>query len=128
LGKQLYLTAGALSRRNLKPAVEVGASLKEIILVISGNRLGATAVLEAECLVGIITDGDLRRMLEKENIAPSITAGEICTRNPITLDEDVLTVEASSIMQEKNITQLVTTKHNKYSGMLHLRDLTREGL
>lgn len=128
LGKQLYLTAGDLSRRNMKPAVNADADLREVILVISENRLGATAVLESGQLKGIITDGDLRRMLEQGRAGTARTAGEICTPNPLTLEEDVLAVKALAIMQEHNITQLITTRGGVYTGMLHLHDLIREGL
>lgn len=128
LGKQLYLTAGELSRRNMKPEVAVDADLKEVILTISQHRLGATAVLESRRLIGIITDGDLRRMLGKEQSGDRLKAADICTRSPLTIEEDVLAVKALAIMQERNITQLITTREGAYTGMLHLHDLIREGL
>ena len=93
------------------------------------KRLGATAVVnENQGLLGIITDGDLRRMLQKNGDFNALTAKNIMSSNPITLEFDQLAVEALRIMRERNITQLVILKHGKYVGMVHLHDLLREGL
>lgn len=128
LGKRLYLKVGDLSRRNSRPEVDVKADLKKVILEISANRLGATAVMDGGKLIGIITDGDLRRMLAKENRFDHLTADIICSKNPKSIEEEVLAVHALEIMRQNSITQLLVTKNGIYSGMVHLHDLIREGL
>ncbi|MFD2787460.1 KpsF/GutQ family sugar-phosphate isomerase [Hymenobacter rubripertinctus] len=130
LGKQLYLKVGDLSRQNQQPQVPDSALLKDIILEISGKRLGATAVLTAEGnLVGIITDGDLRRMLTTyEGRLESVRALDILTPNPVTVDVDDFAVEALARMQARNITQLLVTEQGRFNGFIHLHDLLREGL
>lgn len=130
LGKKLYLKVGDLSVSNEKPRVSTEAPLKEIILEISGKRLGATAVLHptTDALCGIITDGDLRRMLTNFDTLASIRAADIMTLNPMTVDIDDFAVEALARMQERNITQLIVLDNNQFSGFIHLHDLLREGL
>lgn len=128
LGKRLYLTAGELSQRNKKPQVDKNADLKSVIIEISSNRLGATAVLDAGQLIGIITDGDLRRMLEKEAVVKGVTAGHLCTKNPISIEADTLAVRALELMRAHSISQLIVTENGSYAGMLHLHDLIKEGL
>ncbi|WP_394369957.1 KpsF/GutQ family sugar-phosphate isomerase [Hymenobacter piscis] len=130
LGKQLYLKVGDLSRQNQQPQVADSAPLKDIILEISGKRLGATAVLaEGGALVGIITDGDLRRMLTTyEGRLQSVRARDILTPNPVTVDVDDFAVEALARMQARNITQLLVTEAGRFNGFIHLHDLLREGL
>ncbi|WP_262892752.1 KpsF/GutQ family sugar-phosphate isomerase [Hymenobacter duratus] len=130
LGKQLYLKVGDLSRQNQQPQVLDSAPLKDIILEISGKRLGATAVLTAAGqLEGIITDGDLRRMLT--NFAgrlEDVRARDILTANPVSVEVDDFAVEALARMQQRNITQLIVTEQGRFSGFIHLHDLLREGL
>jgi len=129
LGKRLYLRVGDLSIHNAKPAVKSNSSLKEVIFEISRNRLGATAVLtESNELAGIITDGDLRRMLEKENNPTTSTAKDILTKNPKTIDSGELATVALAMMKEHDISQLVVLKDGRYDGFLHLHDLIREGI
>lgn len=128
LGKRLYMTVGDLSAHNEKPAVAADAKLKDIILEISGKRLGATAVLDKEKLFGIITDGDLRRMLEKQIKVSEIYAGDICTPNPKRIEAGELAVKALEIMRENNISQLIVTDEGQYDGIIHLHDLIREGI
>lgn len=128
LGKRLYLKTGDLSSKNNQPQVEINADLKTVILEISTNRLGATAVMDAGKLAGIITDGDLRRMLEKGTDKENIIAGDLCSRQPKTIEEDVLAVQALELMRKNNITQLIVTRQGAYAGMVHLHDLIREGL
>jgi arabinose-5-phosphate isomerase len=128
LGKQLYLTVGELSRKNKRPSIDVGAGLKEVILEISGNMLGATAVLEEGKLVGVITDGDLRRMLEHDRPTEGIQARDIAGRNPKSIEEQELAVHALELMRQNDITQLIVTRNGDYAGMVHLHDLIREGL
>lgn len=128
LGKRLYLKVGDLSSRNAKPVVAADAPLRKIIVEISGNFLGATAVMEQGKLIGVITDGDLRRMLEKNENPASLRAKEICSPNPKTIEETELAVQALEMMREHDITQLIVTLNGEYAGMVHLHDLVREGL
>ena len=105
------------------------ASIKEVIVEISARRLGVTAVINSKDeLSGVITDGDLRRMLEKEGAFESLKAKDIMTLGPKTIESDELAVEALDMMRRYDITQLVVTKDKKYMGIIHLHDLIREGL
>ncbi len=129
LGKKLYLRVADLYVKNERPKLIPDASLKEIIFEISSKRLGATAIVDAgDKLLGIITDGDLRRMLEKKVALESIKAADIMTATPKTINADSLAVEALDLMRKKAITQLVVTDNGKYLGFIHLHDLIREGL
>lgn len=128
LGKRLYLKAGDLSSRNSQPQVSQDADLKTVILEISENRLGATAVMDKNQLIGVITDGDLRRMLGKGTDTGQLMAGDICTKNPKSIDQNEMAVNALALMRQYDITQLVVTDNGRYAGMLHLHDLIREGL
>ncbi|MGI4834117.1 MAG: KpsF/GutQ family sugar-phosphate isomerase [Janthinobacterium lividum] len=131
LGKRLYLTVGDLSRQNQRPQVGPSAPLREVLLEISGKRLGATAVLTpAGELAGIITDGDLRRMLGRAHLAEleTLTAQEIMTPQPATIDISEFAAEALARMQARNITQLVVLESGQFAGFIHLHDLLREGL
>lgn len=129
LGKKLYLRVQDLYIQNQRPAVGLDTSLKESIIAISGSRLGMTAVVnEANELLGIITDGDLRRMLEKNDTLEGITARDIMTSHPRTVAADTLAVDALDILRKFDITQLVVTNERQYLGVLHLHDLIREGL
>ncbi|KAA5537134.1 KpsF/GutQ family sugar-phosphate isomerase [Taibaiella lutea] len=128
LGKRLYLKVQDLSSKNAQPQVTTTASLREIIIEISGKYLGATAVLEYGKLYGIITDGDLRRMLETNSNPSSLKAKDICSKNPKSIEATELAVQALELMRENDITQLIVTENNSYAGMIHLHDLVREGL
>lgn len=129
LGKKLYLRVADLYANNEKPAVLANQSLKEVIVEMTAKRLGITAVVNsANELLGIITDGDLRRMLEKSTAIDSISAAEIMTADPITIAADALAVDALDLMRRKEISQLAVTDHKQYSGILHIHDLIREGL
>jgi len=128
LGKRLYLTVGDLSSRNERPSVPANAGLKEVIIEISGKRLGATAVMRENKLYGIITDGDLRRMLEKTVDTQGITAADICSVNPKSIEISELAINALEIIRANNITQMLVTDNGSYAGMIHLHDLLREGL
>lgn len=128
LGKQLYLRVADMSSINEKPQVKPDSTLREIIYEISSKRLGATAVLEGDKLTGIITDGDIRRMLENNESPANVKAADILNANPKTIDETELAVSALEMMRQYDITQLVVTKEGKYSGFIHLHDLVREGL
>ncbi len=129
LGKKLYLHVSDLYVNNEKPQVSAHASLKEVIVEISKKRLGITAVINDDReLVGIITDGDLRRMLEKNNSLEGIKASAIMTLTPRTINADSLAVEALDVMRTYDITQLIVVEGNVYLGIIHLHDLVREGL
>ena len=129
LGKKLYLRVQDLSIHNEKPAVEPGAPMKDVILKITAGRLGMTAITNEEgTLKGIITDGDLRRMLKENNDWQSLTAGQVMNSNPKTIGFDELAVNALASMRKNNITQLIVIKNDRYAGVIHLHDLIREGL
>lgn len=129
LGKKLYLRVHDLFVNNEKPKVVAGDSLKEVIVEMTEKRLGITAVVDTDNhLLGIITDGDLRRMLEKSVQIDKITAGDIMTKNPITIGPDEMAVDALDLLRKKEITQLAVTENGKYAGIIHLHDLIREGL
>lgn len=128
LGKRLYLRIKDLSSQHAAPSVAANANLKDIIISISSNRLGATAVLENETLLGVITDGDLRRMLEKHEELSGIKAKDICTLNPKSIEEEAMAVEGLELMRTYNISQLLVTHKGQYRGMVHLHDMIREGL
>ncbi len=129
LGKRLTLTVGQIANANTKPSVTLSTSLKEVILTISKNRLGATSVIdEANHVEGIITDGDIRRMLEQHNSIQQLTAADIYHKSPITIGAEALAVEALALMQEKDISQIIVTDNNVYIGMIHMHDLMREGI
>lgn len=129
LGKKLYLKVADLISNNEKPKVLVTQSLKEVIVEMTQKRLGITAVVDVDNkLVGIITDGDLRRMLEKNTAIDSIKAGDIMTANPKTIEPEKLAVDALNLLRKNEITQLAVTANGNYEGILHLHDLIREGL
>lgn len=128
LGKQLYLKAEDLYLRNEKPRVDSSAGIQEVIIEISGKRLGATAVLEQDRLVGIITDGDLRRMLQNRSGFEQLTASDIMSKNPKTISKDTLAADALQIMRRNNITQLLVVDQEVYTGIVHLHDILNEGI
>ncbi len=129
LGKKLYLKVADLAGNNEKPKVLPTQSLKEVIVEMTQKRLGITAVVDADNkLVGIITDGDLRRMLEKNTAIDSIKAGDIMTANPKTIEPEKLAVDALNMLRKNEITQLAVTANGNYEGILHLHDLIREGI
>jgi arabinose-5-phosphate isomerase len=132
LGKQLYLKVSDIYTHNQLPAVSPDTSLKDVILEISSKRLGCTAVVDKEQnLLGIITDGDLRRMLQKIdnlNNLVSIRAAEIMTASPKKVQKDEYAVKALHLMEENNITQLVVVDGEKVAGFIHLHDLLKEGI
>jgi arabinose-5-phosphate isomerase len=128
LGKQMYLRVSDLFINNEVPIVEPGADLRNVIMEISAKRLGATAVLENGILTGIITDGDLRRMLEKNDQISGIKAKDIMTKNPKTIQAGSLVVEALALMRRHNITQLPVLENEQYVGVIHLHDILKEGI
>ena len=129
LGKKLYLRVSDLYPDNEKPVVGTENSVKEVIMEMTRKRLGVTAVTGADQkLVGIITDGDLRRMLEKSDHIEHITARDIMSQNPKTIEPTEMAVTALDVMRQNSITQLVVAKDGTYLGIIHLHDLVKEGL
>lgn len=129
LGKKLYLHVSDLYVNNEVPRVYPNSSLREVIIEISRKRLGVTAVVnEDDVLLGIITDGDLRRMLEHYDSLSEVEAAAIMTTTPQTIESDALAVDALDLMRRKDISQLVVVKGPYYKGIVHLHDLVREGL
>lgn len=129
LGKQLYLKVGDVLSKSAVPIVLENATLAEVIVEISGKRLGATAVESQNGeLLGIITDGDLRRMLQKSLDIQSILAKDIMTVNPKTISVDEFAIRALNLMRNHNITQLVATNAGKIAGFVHIHDLMKEGI
>ena len=128
LGKKLYLRVSDLYVNNEMPKVDVDADIRQVIVEISAKRLGATAVMSNGQMQGIITDGDLRRMLEKNDNISGIKAKDIMTANPKTIRPGSLVAEALSLMRKYNITQLPVTDGDKYLGVIHLHDILKEGI
>lgn len=128
LGKRLYLKVGDVSVQNQRPEVKPSDNIRSVILEISSKRLGAAAVVEKGKLAGIITDGDLRRMLERKGDIGKLKAADIMNKKPKTIEADELAVEALKILEQYNITQLIVTRNGKYAGFVHLHDLVKEGI
>lgn len=128
LGKRLYLKVGDLAAQNEKPVVMSSASLKDVIIEITKNRLGAVAVVDEDILQGIITDGDIRRMLNRNDSISGLTAGDIMTRKPKFINSDELAVNALEVLRSNNITQLLVGSQTKFEGFIHLHDLLKEGI
>ncbi|MBE9484702.1 MAG: KpsF/GutQ family sugar-phosphate isomerase [Bacteroidetes bacterium] len=128
LGKRMYLKVSDLYKNNEKPMVGPAADVKDVIMEISSKRLGAAAVVEGNKLLGIITDGDLRRMLEQKVDIGKLTALDIMTANPSTIEEDELVVNALEMMRENKITQLPVLKNGDYVGVVHMHDIVKEGI
>ncbi len=129
LGKQLYLKVSDLYPQNELPKVREEASIKDTILEISSKRLGAAAVEnEHGELLGVITDGDLRRMMENHDEIGKLRAGDIMNRSPKTIEAGEFAVKALNMMQANNIAQLIVTRERQVVGFIHLHDILREGI
>ncbi|PKP20495.1 MAG: D-arabinose 5-phosphate isomerase [Bacteroidetes bacterium HGW-Bacteroidetes-21] len=129
LGKKLYMRVSDLVHASSPPKVNLDSNLKDIILAISSGRLGAAVVVNADGTVaGIITDGDLRRMLEKGFPTDSVTAEKIMSLHPKTIQPDDMAINAFVVMEKNKITQLVVTDGEQYTGIVHLHDILREGI
>ncbi|MDU8885446.1 KpsF/GutQ family sugar-phosphate isomerase [Yeosuana sp. MJ-SS3] len=128
LGKKLYLRVQDISSVNMKPQVFLDTSIKEVIIEISEKMLGVTAVIENDKILGIITDGDLRRMLSKVDNVFALTAKDIMSSNPRRIEADALAVDALEIMEANGISQLLVEENGKYAGVVHLHDLIKEGI
>ena len=129
LGKQLSLTLKSLIDENRKPVVDISSSFLKIIDEISTNMYGATAVLEGDRIVGIITDGDIRRVIEKKQNIENISASDFMNKNPKIMTENTLAIEALIHMKENRISQvLITNNSNVYLGIVHILDIIKEGV
>lgn len=128
LGKRLYLTVKDIAEHNLKPQVSADANIKEVIISITKNRMGATAVCQADKVIGMITDGDIRRMIENNTQFDHIKAADIMNRQPKTIDESTMASQAAIQMTQDKISQLIVLNNGNYAGMIHIHDLTKEGL
>ena len=128
LGKQLYLRVKDLYVRNERPEVGPDDNLTRVIIEMTHKRLGATVVMKDGHLMGIITDGDLRRMLMKYPNIEQVKAAQIMTSHPKTIEEDALVVDALHKMRENSITQLPVVHDGKYLGIIHLHDILKEGI
>jgi arabinose-5-phosphate isomerase len=128
LGKKLYLRVSNLTSLNEKPQVTPDTDVKKVIIEISEKMLGVTAVVENNTIVGIITDGDLRRMLTKTNNFAGLTAKDIMTHNPKKIANNAMAVEAMEMMDKYGITQILAEDKGKYSGVVHIHNLTKEGI
>ncbi|WP_230401572.1 KpsF/GutQ family sugar-phosphate isomerase [Hanstruepera ponticola] len=128
LGKKLYLRVSDLSDNNQKPAVTSEATIKDVIVEISEKMLGVTAVVENSEIVGIITDGDLRRMLNNSSDFSNLKAKDIMGSNPKRIDYNAMAVDAKEEMESYGISQLLVEKNGQYAGVVHLHDLIKEGI
>ncbi len=128
LGKKLLLRVAAMTENSLKPRVTSDASIKKVIFEISEKRLGVTAVIENNEVIGIITDGDLRRMLNNNDSFTHLTAKDIMTKNPKTINSSDMVIDAFGIMEDFSITQLIVIDKGEYKGVLHIHDILKEGI
>lgn len=128
LGKKMYLKVSDLYILNEKPVVNPATKVSDVIVEISSKRLGATAVIDDGDIVGIITDGDIRRMIQSGKNMAELTALDIMGKSPRTLDHETLAINALQMMKKNNITQVLITKNNEYAGVVHIHDLIREGI
>ena len=128
LGKKLYLRVGDLIDKNEKPQVNPNTSIKDVIYEISDKRLGTTAVIDHERIVGVITDGDIRRMLEKNQDIHNFKASDIMSENPKRIEINEMAVNAIEVMQNYGISQILVVDNHKYLGVLHFHDLLKEGI
>lgn len=128
LGKKLLLRVSDMLDRTHKPIVTPTTSIKDVIVEISEKRLGVTAVIENNKLIGIITDGDIRRMLNKTETISGLIAKDIMTVNPKTIQLNSMVIDAFNIMEDFSITQMVVEDNNEYVGILHIHDILKEGI
>ncbi|AXO81623.1 KpsF/GutQ family sugar-phosphate isomerase [Olleya aquimaris] len=128
LGKKLYLRVHDIASANQKPEVTLDTNIKEIIIEISEKMLGVTAVTENNKIVGIITDGDLRRMLSKVDNFNNLTAKDIMSANPKRIEEDAMAIDAMELLETYGISQILVENNGNYAGVVHIHDLIREGI
>jgi len=128
LGKKLLLRVGDMLDQSHKPEVEPETNIKKVIFEISEKRLGVTAVIENNKVIGIITDGDIRRMLNNNDTFVHLTAKDIMTKNPKTIQLSSMVSDALNVLEDFSITQLIVTDQDEYKGVLHLHDILKEGI
>lgn len=128
LGKKLLLRVKDMLEHTLKPMVDPDASIKQVIFEISEKRLGVTAVVENEKVIGIITDGDIRRMLNERDSFADLSAKDIMTKNPKLIQSNDMVTDALNILEDFSITQLIVVENDAYQGVLHLHDILKEGI
>lgn len=128
LGKRLLLRVKDMLENSLKPTVTPDAPIKKVIFEISEKRLGVTAVVENEKVIGIVTDGDLRRMLNENDTFTHLTAKDIMTKKPKMIQSNTMVVDALNILEDFSITQLIVVEDDQYIGVLHLHDILKEGI
>ena len=128
LGKKLFLKVKDIVDTDLKPMVTENDNIKDVIIEISNKMLGITPVLSKNSIVGVITDGDLRRTLLNNHEISNLVAGDIMSINPQIIDFEIKAVDALKIMKNNKISQLIVTKDNKYYGVLHIQNIIREGI
>ena len=128
LGKKLYLRVSDISSQNLMPMVSPTTNVRDVIIEISEKMLGITAVIEDDEVIGIITDGDIRRMLRNNDAFIHLTAADIMTKAPKTIENDAMAIEALDILEKNKISQLIAVEDGKYAGVVHIHNLIREGI
>jgi len=128
LGKKLYLRVSDITAQNLRPQVDPQANIREVIMEISEKMLGVAAVIENEKIIGIITDGDIRRMLKNHESFTHLTAADIMSHGPKTIEQHAMAVDALDMLEKYKITQLIAVENNKYAGVVHIHNLIREGI
>ena len=128
LGKKLYLRVLDISSVNEKPKVLANTSIKDVIIEITEKMLGVTAVIEQDKIIGIITDGDLRRMLSQVDDFSGLTAKDIMSANPKRIETEAMAIDALEVMETNEISQLLVEENGKYAGVVHLHDLIKEGI
>lgn len=128
LGKKLLLRVGDMLDQSCQPEVAPDTNIKKVIFEISEKRLGVTAVIENNKVIGIITDGDIRRMLNNNDTFAHLTAKDIMTKNPKTISLTSMVTDALNILEDFSITQLIVTEQEEYKGVLHLHDILKEGI
>jgi arabinose-5-phosphate isomerase len=129
LGKKLYLTVGELAKKHERPSVSIDTPIKNVISEITQKRLGATIVMDNDLIIGIITDGDIRRMLEKHDNIGALIAKDIMSNNPVTVDPEILATDVLRTLESKGIGQIIVQDAaGTYFGMVHILDLIKEGV
>jgi len=128
LGKRLYLRVSDLVQNNAIPKVTKDETITNVIIEISEKRLGVTAVIDNNTLIGIITDGDIRRMLKDNLNISELTAKDIMSKSPKTIHADAMAIAALEVMENNNIAQLLVIENGSYKGVVHLHDLLKEGI
>ncbi|MEP6260706.1 MAG: KpsF/GutQ family sugar-phosphate isomerase [Gillisia sp.] len=128
LGKKLYLRVSDITAQNLKPRVSPETNVRDVIVEISEKMLGVAAVIENGAVTGIITDGDIRRMLRNHETFTHLTAADIMSPMPKTIEQDAMAVDALDMLEQYKITQLIAVENGKYAGVVHIHNLIREGI